>query len=86
LCPVSSPKFQAFLEGAVVNRDITLTIQYTGWQAYYKWNMAETQRTFAKLRDYENGPFIVPEGERDIFMDALRRQQQKYEDGMVPAP
>jgi spermidine synthase len=86
LCSCSSPKFQAFLEGAVVNRDWTLTIQYTGWQAYYKWNMAETQRTFAKLRDYDSAAFVVPEGEREEFMNALRRQQQKYEDEMVDEP
>ncbi len=76
-------EFRARFPHVAANRDATLTIQYTGWQAYYRYydrDVTTLQRFLGGLRRYDATVFRVPAGREQRFAEAMQREAERYDD------
>lgn len=87
VCPVSS--LHTYLVDVEPNRDQMLTVQYTGWQAFYqsgRWN-EKIRRVLVDHHRIDEDDFVLPAGDAERFFTRVNQEWLEFiEPSRWPGP
>jgi hypothetical protein len=83
ICSVAS--LRDYLAGASPTRDHSLTVQYTGWQAFYHADRSSlwrdrVRRMLMEHRRVDRSDFLVPAADAERFFARLDEEWQEFVD------
>lgn len=78
LCSCESMK--DLLADAPVNRDRNLYVQFSGGFSYYEWNHPDLREMLMDQREWDEGFFIIPEGEEESFRASIERKWRTFDE------
>lgn len=74
----SSASMADFLEGAPVNRDSNLYVQFSGGFSYYEWNHPELREMLVARRAWDDDIFVLPEEEKAKLRRDLEAKWERF--------